>query len=312
MHKHQYSTHSSFIPFIEQESHIIPVGEEIYYEHEMLNQALYLVAQGKVSPEQLIRAANFETGAVTDDDPFFYKSELGMPSVVVLLLVLSSVAMILIGLIKPGSTNERDNPRNNFLFLLLFSLLGIGFMLIEIPLIQKFILFLGQPLYSMAVLLFSLLIGAGIGSWAGGIFWKQRILYKLQLASMMVAILVGIYILFLQHIFNLFLGSPFYSRLLISFVLLSPLGFFMGIPFPLGMKLLAEMGLPRHVPRMWGINGIGSVLGSALAIALAVSFGFSYAMLLGAILYISLFILFSFAFRAANGQMQNGEWMNAA
>jgi spermidine synthase len=312
MHEHKYSTHSSFIPFVEQTKHVIPVGEEIYYEHEMLNQALYLMAQGKVSPEALIKNASFETSPVTDDDPFFYKSELGIPSVVVLLLVLSSIAMILVWLIKPSYSNGRDNRRNNILLLLLFSLLGIGFMLVEIPLIQKFILFLGQPVYSMAVLLFSLLIGAGIGSWVSGIFWKQGILHKLRLSSMMVGILVGIYILFLPHVFTFLLGTPFYSRILISFVLLSPLGFFMGMPFPLAMTVLGEMGLNQYVPRMWGVNGIGSVLGSALAIALAISFGFSYAMLLGAILYFSILFLFSFGFRAANGQMQNGEWMNGA
>jgi predicted membrane-bound spermidine synthase len=285
MHKHQYSTHSSFIPFVEQARHIIPMGEGIYREHEMLNQALYLMAQGKVTSEELIKTANFEMRAVTDDDPFFYKSKLGMPSAVVLLLVLSSIAMILVWLIKPGSTNEREKSQNNILFLLLnnilfllfFSFVGIGFMLVEVPLIQKFILFLGQPVYSMAVLLFSLLFGAGIGSWVGGIFWKQRVLRKLGLASMMVGVLVGLYIFFLPHVFTFFMGSPFYSRILISFVLLSPLGFFMGMPFPLAMTLLGEM-----------------------AIAWAISFGFSFAMLLGAILYIFLFILFSFAFRTAN------------
>ncbi len=263
------------------------------------------MAEGKVPPEQLIKAANFETRAVTDDDPFFYKSELGMPSVVVVLLVLSSIAMTLVWLIKPGSMDGRDTPQNNILLLLLFSLLGIGFMLVEIPLIQKFILFLGQPIYSMAVLLFSLLIGAGIGSWVGGTFWKQGILHKLRLASMMVGILVGLYIFFLPHVFTLFMGSPFYARTLISFVLLSPLGFFMGMPFPLAMTLLGEIGLTQYVPRMWGINGIGSVLGSVLAIALAISLGFSYAMILGAIFYFSISLLFSFGIRAANGQMQN-------
>jgi hypothetical protein len=65
------------------------------------------------------------------------------------------------------------------------------------------------------------------------------------------------------------------------------------MPFPLGMKLLDEFSVRQYVPRMWGVNGIGSVLGSTLAIALAISYGFSYAMSLGAVLYFSLFILFS-------------------
>jgi hypothetical protein len=70
----------------------------------------------------------------------------------------------------------------------------------------------------------------------------------------------------------------------------------MGMPFPLSMKLLAEFGLEQYVPRMWGVNGIGSVLGSSLAIILAISYGFSFSMILGAILYFLIVILFSVGF----------------
>ena len=82
------------------------------------------------------------------------------------------------------------------------------------------------------------------------------------------------------------------------------MGFFLGMPFPLGMKLLDEFGLQQHVPRMWGVNGIGSVLGSTLSVALAVIFGFSYAMLLGTLLYVSLIILFSFTLRVKGLEKQ--------
>ncbi len=67
----------------------------------------------------------------------------------------------------------------------------------------------------------------------------------------------------------------------------------MGMPFPLGIKLLDESDLKQHVPRMLGINGIGSVLGSTLAIALAISLGFTYSMLVGALLYSLIPILFT-------------------
>lgn len=166
-------------------------------------------------------------------------------------------------------------------------------MLIEIPLIQKFILFLGQPTYSVAMLLFSLLLSAGIGSWLSGILWESRTLLKLRIAVIMVSALTGLHILFLDQVFTFFLGTSFFIRIFVSFVLLLPLGLFLGMPFPLGMKLLDELGLQQYVPRMWGVNGIGSVLGSTLAIALAISFGFSYALFLGIISYFSLFIIFS-------------------
>ncbi len=307
MHRHKYSTHSSFIPFVEQAKHTISMGQGIYFEQDMLNQSLYLMAKGEVSPEGIIEAASHEIKAVTDNDPFFYKFDRGIPPIILLLLAFSLIAMGLGWLVRPGKTREGETPQksmlyHNVLFLVLFSFLGMGFMLIEIPLMQKFVLFLGQPVYSMVVLLFSLLIGAGIGSWASGSFWKGKTISKLRVAAIMVGGLVGMYILSLQQVFALSLGAPFYARVLISFALLSPLGFFMGIPFPQGLKLLGEMGFVHYVPRMWGINGIGSVLGSALAIALAISFGFSYAMILGATLYGFIFILFSLGFRPANGQ----------
>ena len=302
MHEHNYSTHSSFIPYVKQVKHNIPLGEGIHYKQYMFSQPLYLISQGQVSPDEVIEIADFDVSAVTDNDPFFYKFDIGLPSVISFLLFFSTIAIIGGWLIRPEYTSEGKNPRNNILFLLLFSFLGIGFMLIEIPLFQRFILFLGQPVYSMAVLLFSLLLGAGIGSWTSGLLWERRTLSKLRLAAMMVGLIVLTYVLFLKHIFVFFLGAPFFARILISFLLLTPLGFFLGMPFPLGMKLLDELDLEHYVPRMWGVNGIGSVLGAALSIALAITFGFSYAMTLGAILYISMFILFSIGLLAVRAE----------
>lgn len=293
MHAHNYSTLSSFIPFVEQETHTLSLGEGIYAEYQMLNDALYLISKGQISPDELAENADFNLKAVSDNDPFFYKFELGLPSIITTLLILATIAMIGGWLIKPGHLIESGASRNNLIFLVLFSFLGVGFMLIEIPLIQKFMLFLGQPTYSVAAILFSLLAGGGIGSWSSGLIWKSRTLLKLRIAVVIVSLLTGTYIYLLNPVFTVFLGASFFIRLLVSFILLFPLGFFLGMPFPLGMKLLDELSLGHYVPRMWGVNGIGSVLGSTLAIALAISYGFSYAMSLGVGLYFSLFILFS-------------------
>jgi hypothetical protein len=291
MHEQDLSTFSSFIPFVEQIEFKMSLGEGIYYEHFMLNQSLSLMFRGEVSPDELIKIADFDLRAVTDDSPFFYKFDIGIPSMLTFLLVFSSIAMIWVWLIRLGKTKEGGTLRNHILFLFLFSSLGVGFMLIEIPLFQKFILFLGQPVYSVATLLFSILIGAGIGSWISGIFWRQRTFFKLRLAAIIVSVIVLTYSLFLKQIFDFYLGTPFLTRILISFFLLMPLGFFLGMPFPLGMKLLDEFGLEQYVPKMWGVNGIGSVLGSAIAITLAIRFGFSYSMIIGALLYFFIFII---------------------
>jgi MFS family permease len=166
-------------------------------------------------------------------------------------------------------------------FVVLFSMLGMGFMLVEISTIQRFILFLGQPVLSLSVLLFSLLVGAGIGSIYSGRFT-------------VVAVLL-IYAFSLSFILNQLLGLELAIRLLATVAMLTPLGFLMGFLFPLGLRLLKEMRMADYIPWMWGINGIGSVLGSAMTIVVAISFGFTEALLLGAGCYFVVFLIFQTA-----------------
>lgn len=297
MHELNFDNELAFIPFIKQQQHKSLLSDGTEYYHYMLNAVLYLLSQGLVTPEDIIEASNADIRSVTDNNPFFYKFSLGLPRVVKLALIISGIALAIGMLIRPGSRPPKKDRPARFRCLILFSLLGVGFMLIEIPLIQKFTLFLGQPVYAMAVLLFSLLAGVGLGSLTSGHFWKSGTVLKLQAASMMVAVLVLLFIPLLDHVFNLFLGSSLSLRTAISFFMLAPLGFFMGMPFPLGLKSLEELGFTQYVPKMWGINGLGSVLGSALAIALAISYGFSYALFLGAALYVSIALIHAFRFQ---------------
>jgi hypothetical protein len=297
MHELDFDHELAFVPFIEQMRHKSLLSDGNEYYHYMLNAALYLLSQGLVRPEDIIKASNADVRSVTDNNPFFYKFSLGLPGVVKFTLIISGIALAMGMLIRPGSRPTKKDRPTRFRYLILFSLLGVGFMLIEIPLIQKFTLFLGQPVYAMAVLLFSLLAGVGLGSLTSGHFWKSGTILKLQAASMMVAVLVLLFIPFLDYIFNLFLGSSLSWRTAISFLMLAPLGFFMGMPFPLGIKSLEELGFTQYVPKMWGINGLGSVLGSALAIALAINYGFSYALFLGAALYVSIALIHTLRFQ---------------
>ena len=174
----------------------------------------------------------------------------------------------------------------------LFVLIGIGFMLIEISLIQRFILYLGQPVLSMAILLFSLLTGAGLGSMYSGRLTRNDIFKGITTAAIGIAILAIIYIFLIPLIFNQLLGLNLLLRLLVMVLMLVPLGFFMGFPFPLGIRGLKETEMDKYIPWMWGLNGVGSVLGSALTVVIAISLGFAQALLLGAICYILVFLIF--------------------
>ncbi|MCF6177838.1 MAG: hypothetical protein L3J63_00405 [Geopsychrobacter sp.] len=169
-----------------------------------------------------------------------------------------------------------------------FSCLGLGFMMIEIGLLRRFILFLGHPIYSLAVILFSLLIFSGIGSRlsaskGGDSVFLKRILLALVLLS-------PVYCYLLPGILTSLVGLSLLLRCLIAMLLLIPLALLLGMPLPLGMALLHRDG--RAIPWSWGINGAASVLGTILAVVVAMNFGFNLTILLGSALYlVALFLL---------------------
>jgi SAM-dependent methyltransferase len=158
-----------------------------------------------------------------------------------------------------------------------FGLLGLAFLLVEIPLIQRFILFLGHPAYAMTAVLFALLLFSGVGS---------RMSHRLSLRPALAA-LVGVVIIIplsQQLIFDLALGLSLGLRVVVTVVLLAPLGFLMGVPFPKGIQAL-ETASPGLIPWVWGVNGAISVVSSVLAALLALSYGFRLVMLIGAVCY---------------------------
>jgi len=140
--------------------------------------------------------------------------------------------------------------------------------------LQKFILFLGHPLYAVSVVLSGFLIFAGLGS--GFSFRLARGNYRKGIAYSVSGILIlGIfYQILLPHVFDWGLGLSEISRVLISLAWIAPLAFFMGMPFPLGLSFLGEKQAAA-IPWAWGINGCASVLSTILASLMAIHLGFS-------------------------------------
>ena len=104
-------------------------------------------------------------------------------------------------------------------------------------------------------------------------------------------IVIG-YTFLLPFVFNQLLGLGITIRLIATISILAPLGFLMGFPFPLGIRLLKEIKMENHIPWMWGINGVSSVLGSVMTIVIAISFGFTEALLIGAGCYFVIGLIF--------------------
>lgn len=209
-----------------------------------------------------------------DDKPFFYKKTTGVPKSLlwVLLLIFIFALAMSVKKMSPGQT-------------IYFSGIAIGFMLLEVTLIQRFILFLGHPTLSFVVVLGVLLVSGGIGSYFSKL--KSFHLHKRYMPLLLIgALALGLNVLVGWIIVQTFAPSLF-IRILMAGGMLAPLGFFMGMPFPYGLKQVQ----PHRIAAGWGLNGITTVAGSVLGAFLSLSFRISATMAVGAVLYVALFAL---------------------
>ena len=162
-----------------------------------------------------------------------------------------------------------------------FAGLGLGFLWVEIPLLQRFILYLDQPTYAFATVLFGVLVWSGVGSLS-----TDRLRVSMAAAVSAVAAMSVLYALALPLLFDATLGLPLAGRLALSVALLAPLGMAMGVPFPRAIRMLGDQA-PALVPWAWAVNGSASVVSAILATVLALSFGFTWVILGGAAAYLA-------------------------
>ncbi len=239
------------------------------------------------SPEEMTEVVNeirarrgIDIGFTTDDRPFFYDLLPGVP----FFLYCLCIATLLISL---GVVFLRKN-RRLLVFGPYFMLLGAGFMLVEVSLIQKFLFFLGYPLTTFSVILFSLLLGCGVGG-----FLVQKMenpFRKVPKVLLGLSLLILVIFLGLERLFLLAFSLSDTLRAAVSFAILMPLGILLGMPFPAGMREMGRVS-QRDIGLMWGVNGLMSVCGSSLCIIISKSFGFRYSLLSGLLVYVAVLLL---------------------
>jgi len=220
----------------------------------------------------------------TDDSPFFFQFTPGLPGQVSDLLLISLILTALYLSWAMFFFLRRSQHWKRVSLAPYFALLGAAFMLVEIPLIQRFDLLLGQPVLALVAVVGALLIGGGIGSLLSNRIPVDRLPRLAALFAAGVALVALASRVIYPAVIDRALPAALPVRLIITVAALLPLGFLMGIPFPSGLRM-AHRADPEGVAAFWGANAIASVLGSALAMTLAISIGFSAALLLGAALY---------------------------
>jgi hypothetical protein len=168
-----------------------------------------------------------------------------------------------------------------------FSAIGLAFLFIEIAFIQKFILFLDHPLYAVATVLTAFLVFAGLGSAMTSRF-RTDSASQSRFAGRAVAGIIAlgiVYSFLLDPLFDSLAHLSISLRVFVSLLLIAPLAFCMGMPFPLGlMRVGARM--PGFIPWAWGINGCASVVSAVMASLLAIQFGFTVVLISALLLYL--------------------------
>ncbi len=208
-------------------------------------------------------------------------------SLVLVLIFLISIVAVVVTILVPlrGAAREYPLPlvRIGSLY---FSLIGMGFMLAEIALLERFGVYLGHPIYSLSVCLFSLILASGIGS-----LTSDRLPLNARVKLLLWGSITVVYLVGMAQILPAFLesttGQERLVRIGISIAVIMPLGFLLGFAFPTGLRLVEAVDR-QPTPWFWGINGAASVLASVLAVMFSMALGINVTMLFSAACYLLL------------------------
>ena len=253
-------------------------------------------------PQQFYAGFRADIRPTTDDRPFFFhttklenqfsvafgRSMLfgnGLSALLTLLGI--SGALVVLFVIGPLALAGRGaaHPRGWFAWLVYFGALGAGFMLIEVAILQRFVLLLGHPVYSLTVTLFSLLLGTGLGAAWSRRFDQQSLGRTGAIALVTIAAIAIAVIAVVTPLVTWAIPFARTTRMAIAVATLVPIGLALGIPMPTGIRLLSARA-PDLVAWAWGINGALSVLGATLAIFIAMNWGFQVTLLAASATYL--------------------------
>jgi hypothetical protein len=259
----------------------------------------YLTAQ---NPRKFEQRYPFNIYPVTDDHPFYYNyfkwdrlleggarsgnvsARVPMGNIILLTMLGFSLAAAIAFVVFPLWRNQRAGLTmpNAGKMLTYFSALGMAYMFVQIVLIQRFTLFIGYPTLAITTTLFSMLCFSACGSLLGRRLF--RVDRRLPQIIGVVSALILLYVWGLPVVFSALLGLSDLARVIASILLIAPLAFFMGMPFPTGLREVGQ-GAPALVPWAWGMNGVFSVLGSTAVIILSMMSSFTVSLIAAALIY---------------------------
>lgn len=257
------------------------------YVPDFYQGAFSAMVSGTMSLSQFLQGQDYAVNPTSDDRPFFFDLNLGLPEGMSDAIRYSALLLLVIvvgALSLRSARGTSDTATSGPLWLLCVytALLGAGFMGIELPLIQRFILVLGEPTTALVAVLATLLVAGGLGSLTAGRLYDAGVspIWP-PLAVAGAALLLRV---FIDPIQSTLLTLPFPGAIAGSVLTLAPIGFVLGMPFPLGLSVAARIA-PDSIPLLWTVSAGFSMLGSVLAALIAIEWGFSAVLLGAAALY---------------------------
>ncbi|MEE8527619.1 MAG: SAM-dependent methyltransferase [Gammaproteobacteria bacterium] len=280
--------------------------------YNVLRQPLFHeAARALVGPESgsFLDAYKFNINPATDDAPYFFhffrwrvlpeilslRGQGGLPlleggylvliAILVQAIIAGAVFVLLPVMLPVGRRLSPSHGMSRIRVFSYFSLLGLAFLFLEIAFMQKLILFLSHPLYAAAVALTAFLVFAGLGSACGRWLTRRfRASLVVRTATLGIAALSLLYHVVLDSLLTPWLATPDAVRIALTVLLIAPLAWLMGLPFPLALTRLGEQAR-ELVPWAWAINGCASVVGVVLATLIAIHFGLGVVVILAALMY---------------------------
>jgi hypothetical protein len=241
----------------------------------------------------------------TDDSPFYFAREQIPKQMIILLVTVVAISGLLSALLIYHARKTRVKFDSRSCFHVLFAIfIGVGFMILEVTFIQKFLLLLGTPIMALTVILFTILLSSGIGSYISGKIFRTRPHRAVLTSIPILASIIIIYFIYLQEVIESTISMELPYRIALTFGLLFPAGFLMGFQFPSLIKMASLIALQNNKNKvifqddnysnsknnnttlLWGINIVASVIGTVLAAISAMIIGFNGNLLIGLCMYL--------------------------
>jgi spermidine synthase len=269
----------------------IKLSEPVYYDSIMK-----LLSDDR---QKFIKEYDFDITAPSDDRPYFYNffkpqligyikkygasqvpvTEWGYLILLIILLpvIIISFICIILPVLKVKAISHKPDT------ILFFSLIATGYFFIEMPLIQKLVLFLGHPSYSISVIISGLLIFSGMGSYFSDRIFSEK--FRIIIPAMLIAALIMLYQNILDSVLSELVTMHIAAKIMFVFLLIAPPAFFMGFPFAQGLVQMKKINIIL-LPLAWGVNGFFSVISVITAALFSINFGFRTVFISAAVCYI--------------------------